>query len=194
MGDLTIDQAIGAVEQLVVILGTKSNGNIVPIGVGEDGHLLVDILATIADAVSAEPTRTATVEDAFHAASAAKVLTGAWVNGDSIATSAAAGSNKTHYVAECTLANQQNCTRVDVGVDVSIDGGTTWVSVQTEDVASDGSITLAAANWQKTVSGDDTWAFSFNVKSATHFRVRAMVGVGSVGTDALLVRVRGGGV
>jgi len=105
-------------------------------------------------------------------------LTASAVAGKSIGLETADREGKTHWVLECLLTNRgAGITRVDVDVQVSFDGGTTWITLQTESISS-GAITLSDAVFRKAVAAAANWICDFETAGAPRFRVRAHAGAG----------------
>lgn len=97
-----------------------------------------------------------------------------------------AGYNQ--LTVEIDLSSQNTVTRVDMGLETSGDGGTTWHAVQSATVVAGGA-TLDDLSYQKTVGDADQWAINL----ATNYdlmRLTFSVGAGA-GTSTDVITVKG---
>lgn len=115
--------------------------------------------------------------NAWHNAGAAAALTNALVQSPTAAVIDTGG--RTSVTAECNLSVKGAIATVYVVAQVSLDGGTTWVPVQTEAVNDPvaGDVTLTDARFRKPVIAAQLWTISFRVDGCTHYRIGAYANV-----------------
>jgi hypothetical protein len=124
--------------------------------------------------------------NAFHTAGAGKALTAAYVAGDTIQPWGPANTLR----LRCTLAWAAAPTSVQVMIDWSTNGGTTWVPVSVVNSVTAGTVALADGIFSVPVAAVGTHEICVGVPPGADLRCRAkMVDAGASDPTLLAVAV-----